>query len=114
MHTMVTLSVHGLQFFYPVELIVAIGVGQSVDPAIHLFYIIIDRDIKAIKRPKKSVGCADLSWHFFNFIFFEGLARCRSLEAVEPSKLIAGNDAVLAIQAKIDPGTHPVLGHGEE
>ena len=69
MHTMVTLSIHGFQFFYPIELIIAIGVGQSVDPAIHLFHIIINRDIKAIKRPEKSIGCPDLCWYFFNVIF---------------------------------------------
>ena len=111
---MIPAGIHGLQFLYPVELIITVGVGQPVDPIIHLFNIIIDRNIEAIKRPKKSIGCPNFSWHFFNVIFSQGLARCRCLEAVEPSKLITGNDAVFTIQAKIDPGPHPVLRYGEE
>ena len=99
MYTMITACLHAPQFLNLIQLVVSVRVREPVDSALHLFFIIIDGHIQAIKCPKETIRGSDIDRDFFDITFFECFSLSWDLKTIESTKLITGNDTVFVVQA---------------
>ena len=114
MYAVVTPGLHAPELFNLVQLVIPIRVGQFVYTAFHLFFVIVDCDVKGVECPEKSVGRTNIGRNFFNLRLVQILSCLGGGKPVKPAELIACNDPVLVVHAKIHPRAKLFLGHGVE
>ena len=94
-----------LEFFEEfdfIELIVAIGVSNTIETAAHVLFLIY-YGIEGIEGIAEPPGVSDIEVDFFNLRFLESFSSCGAGKAVERSVLIAGNEAAFVVFGQNDP-----------
>ncbi len=114
MYPVVTACLHAPKFFHFIKLVVSVGIRESVDPALHLFLVIVHRNIKTVKCPEQSVGGTDLSGNLFDITLLERLSFSRCGKTIKTAELVTGNNTVFVVEAKVYPRTQSFFGDGEE
>ena len=97
--------------FDGVELVIAIGVFQTIKAAASMG-LVVDHDVEGIEGVAHSPGVTDIEIDLFDVGILEGFSGSGSLEAVDGTVLVTGEEAAFVVFAKNDPGTEFVLGNG--
>ena len=114
MNAVVAARVHLAQEFHLVEHVVVLRGGDAVEAAGDFVLVVVHRNVEAVVEPQQPVGGADGGGDFLNCRRVERLAGRGRREAEQPTVLVTGDDAALAVGAKVDPRALLADGHGVE
>ena len=89
MDSVIAFGMHLMQQLHFVELIVAIAIGDSVDPRIHFLFVIIHADIERATRPNHPVDTANGCGHWYHIRRLHRLPCLRWCDSIESPELVA-------------------------
>jgi len=97
--------------FYRVEFIIAVRVLETIEAAASMG-LVVDHDVEGIEGVAHSPGVTDIEIDLLDVGVPEGFTGRGSLEAVDRTVLVTGEEAAFVVFAKNDPGTKFLLGNG--